>query len=114
MCSFSTHVLDTVLGAPAAGIHVQLRCQDASGTWQDVGHGVTDDDGRVSQLGAASQAFAPGNYQIHFELETYFQRRGRDAFYPTATIAFRPQDARAHYHIPLLLSNFGYSTYRGS
>ena len=102
----TTHVLDAGTGVPAAGVAVRLA--DLAGS--TVASGVTDTDGRLA-LGPA--ALEPGDYTLTFQTGLYFAARGVDTFYPTVTIAFSVVDAR-HYHVPLLLSPFGYSTYRGS
>jgi 5-hydroxyisourate hydrolase len=108
MAAISTHVLDTSIGRPAAGIPVHLESQRAMG-WAAVSHGTTDDDGRVRALGDVPA----GTYRIRFEVAAYFGGRGAASFFPHVEIAFIVADA-PHYHVPLLISPFGYSTYRGS
>jgi 5-hydroxyisourate hydrolase len=107
----TTHVLDTSAGAPAAGVPVALEVRGATG-WEPVGAGVTDGGGRVSDLisGGANQ----GTYRIRFDTATYFGALGVRGFYPEVTVVFEVRDAGEHHHVPLLLSPFGYSTYRGS
>ena len=108
----TTHVLDVSLGRPAAGIAVSLA--RASGNdWQPLASGETDADGRASQL-LAPGALEPGTYRISFALAPYFARGGRESFYPHVDIVFIVTATTEHYHVPLLLSPFGYSTYRGS
>lgn len=107
MSTLSTHVLDTALGRPAAGIHVTLL----RGT-QVLGEGTTDGDGRVRDL--ARSALEPGDYRLRFDTEEFFNASRRESFYRSITIDFVVRDAGQHYHVPLLLSPFGYSTYRGS
>lgn len=107
MATISTHVLDTSLGKPAQGIQVELESGGAI-----VGSGTTDDDGRVKDLAAAASLRA-GDYRLTFSVGDYFKRTGRESFYTSITVDFRITDS-AHYHVPLLLSPFGYSTYRGS
>ena len=102
MATLSTHVLDTSRGRPAAGIAVRL--ESAGGL---LGEGVTDDDGRIGALGAGLE---PGDYVVRFDTGGYL---GPDAFYPSVAVAFRV-GTDEHYHVPLLLNPFGYSTYRGS
>jgi 5-hydroxyisourate hydrolase len=102
----STHVLDTVKGEPAAGIVVRL---EAGG--REVGRGVTDADGRIADFGIAAGAFAAGIYRLVFETEGYL---GEGAFFPEVVVTFRADGRRARYHVPLLLSSYSYSTYRGS
>jgi 5-hydroxyisourate hydrolase len=103
----STHVLDATLGAPAAGVPVSLALASAGG-WRDVESGSTGPDGRHR---FAAQT-APGVYRLVFGTGGYFAARGVAAFYPEVTITFTV--AGGHYHVPLLLSPFAYSTYRGS
>lgn len=111
MSSLSTHVLDTSRGGPAAGVAVVLKRQDGD-RWKVLARGETDDDGRLS-AGLPAE-LEPGVYALRFEVEPYFVRRGVDAFYPHAEVVFKIVAADEHYHVPLLLSPFGYSTYRGS
>jgi 5-hydroxyisourate hydrolase len=106
----STHVLDASVGRPATGVAVALSSLDAAGDWLPVGSGETDRDGR-HRFGAATK---PGVYRLVFSTGWYFAARGVDAFYPEVTITFTVADADGHYHVPLLLSPFAYSTYRGS
>ena len=108
MSHVTTHVLDAVTGAPAAGVAVTLAVADVG---EPIALGVTDADGRVSDLGP--DALEPGGYAISFATGDYFAAQHREAFYPSVTITFQIANA-AHYHVPLLLSPFGYSTYRGS
>jgi 5-hydroxyisourate hydrolase len=104
--TLSTHVLDTSIGRPAAGVPVRLEARGDDG-WQPVTDGRTDADGRVKGWDVA----AAGDYRLVFGTGDYL---GPDAFYPEVTVAFRLADPADHYHVPLLLSPFGYSTYRGS
>jgi len=104
----TTHVLDTASGRPAARVPVQLERLEA-GTWRLVGGGETDDDGRLRTLLPDGPA-PPGHYRIRFDTRAYL---GPDAFFPAVQIEFVVRDDR-HHHVPLLLSPFGYSTYRGS
>lgn len=110
----TTHILDTSKGAPAAGVTVSLECLDAAGTWQPIGRGVTDDDGRIGDLVPAGTTLGAAVYQLLFEVGPYFQDQGVDSFYRTIPIVFDIGDPHQHYHVPLLLNPFGYSTYRGS
>ena len=112
MSQITTHVLDTSLGRPAAGVPVTLEIQKAGG-WKEISRGATDADGRLRHL-LEPGTLAKGTYRLTFETHAYFQARKIRALYPQITIAFEVQDTTEHYHIPLLLSPYGYSTYRGS
>jgi 5-hydroxyisourate hydrolase len=107
MSTLSSHVLDTSLGRPAAGIRVT-----ASRAGQEIGSGVTNADGRVKDLHGGS-ALTPGLYVLTFVVGPYFAASKRDSFYDTISVELRIGTAD-HYHVPLILSPFGYSTYRGS
>ncbi len=109
----TTHVLDVARGKPAAAVPVTLEHRDASGAWVEIGRGATDADGRMKTLTAAGP-LATGRYRITFDTGAYFAATGVDGFYPTASVVFVVGDANGHFHVPLLLSPFGYSTYRGS
>jgi 5-hydroxyisourate hydrolase len=109
----TTHVLDTSLGAPARGVKVSLEAGGEAGAWTAVAAAVTDDDGRVRGLNAAGP-LAAGRYRLVFDTAAYFAARGVATFYPEVVVVFTAADASAHYHVPLLLSPFGYTTYRGS
>ena len=109
MKSISTHVLDVSRGRPAQGVHVVLSRADGT----VVTDASTDADGRVKDLVAEGE-LVPGVYRVRFDTGAYFGAAGIETFYPEATIVFVVRDANAHYHVPLLLSPFGYSTYRGS
>lgn len=109
MSTLSTHVLDTALGRPAPGIKVTLeRSGDV------VGSGVTDADGRVKDLHRKDAPLREGTYQVTFYVADYFSKAGREFFFPEIRVSFRIHAGSEHYHVPLLLSPFGYSTYRGS
>lgn len=113
MSAITTHVLDTSRGKPAADIPVKLARLDETGLVADTWHGVTDSDGRIADL-LGTTPLAAGDYRISFDLTTYAQQHFTDSFYPQVDITFTVSDASQHYHVPLLLSPFGYSTYRGS
>jgi 5-hydroxyisourate hydrolase len=104
----TTHVLDTALGRPAAGVGVRLEAAADDG-WRPLAEAATDDGGRVPDIGPA--ALPAGVYRLVFDTGGYL---GPDAFLPEAAVAFRITDPGAHYHVPLLLSPFAFSTYRGS
>ncbi len=114
MSTISTHVLDTSLGRPAAGVRVILEQVDAKGAVVSLGLGATDADGRVRDLVPAGDALDAGEYRLRFDTGDYFAASDRDTFYPSVTVDFRITDAGAHYHVPLLVSPFGFATYRGS
>lgn len=115
MASLSTHVLDTAAGRPAPGVTVRIeQLDEASGSWRTLGEGVTDEDGRVRELLPPGADLAPGIYRMHFETGAYFAATGTEGFYPYADVVFRVREPGSHYHVPLLLSPFGYTTYRGS
>jgi len=106
----TTHVLDTSKGKPAAGIRVRLYRQDDHNGMQ-IGSRVTDADGRVTET--SDHEIHEGVYRLHFEVADYFAAQGTPGFYPFVDIVFSVQEGQ-HYHVPLLLNPFGYSTYRGS
>ena len=108
----TTHVLDTARGRPAQGVPVALERRDGD-AWVPVGAGTTDADGRNRTLTPPGPV-APATYRIRFDTGAYFAAAGVDAFFPVVEIQFVVGDGEAHYHVPLLLSPFGYSTYRGS
>lgn len=112
MTGITTHVLDTSRGRPASGVPVTLEIRRSDGSWSVVGRGETDGDGRLRDL--TGDEIAAGIYRITFDTRAYFDRHGVEAFFPEATIVFDVRNAAEHYHVPLLLSPFGYSTYRGS
>lgn len=114
MSGITTHVLDLSLGKPAAGVGVVLERKTHSAGWQRMGESLTDPDGRVNALLRAGEVFLPGHYRLIFETGPYFLLRSAESFYPQVTIAFTVKDPAQDYHVPLLLSPFGYSTYRGS
>ena len=113
MSGITTHVLDTSRGRPASGIDVVLE-QLAGGQWEEIGRGRTDQDGRVRALARTPTSLTPGTYRLVFDTAAFFRALETRAFYPQVTIAFEISDVREHYHVPLLLSPYGYSTYRGS
>lgn len=114
MSGITTHVLDIARGRPAAGVAVTLERQTGGGDWEIAGRGETDSDGRLKSLTDGAGSFAAGIYRLTFETELYFAAQGVETFYPLAVVVFRVRDEAGHYHVPLLVSPFGYSTYRGS
>jgi 5-hydroxyisourate hydrolase len=113
MSEITTHVLDTSIGRPAAGVGVVLAIEKPAGKWTELSRGATDDDGRLRHLVAPGSLVA-GTYRLTFDTRGYFHSRKIESLYPHVSIVFEVRDAKQHYHIPLLLSPFGYSTYRGS
>ena len=113
MSAITTHILDISTGFPARGVSVTLEKQALAG-WEIIGQGQTDNDGRVRELLAPDEKLAEGNYRLTFETGNYFAAQQIEGFYPQVTVAFTVRNPAQHYHVPLLLSPFGYSTYRGS
>jgi 5-hydroxyisourate hydrolase len=113
MSGITTHVLDTSAGKPAAGVAVKLEVRMGD-RWVTLAEKKTDADGRARDLMADGSRLDAGTYRITFATGAYFAARGVSAFFPEATVTFEVNDAAQHYHVPLLLSPFGYSTYRGS
>lgn len=114
MSAITTHVLDTSRGRPAAGVAVRLERPAADGSSELLGTARTDPDGRARDLLPSDSAPAPGRYRLVFETDAYFREQGVDGFYPEVAILFEIHVSSEHFHVPLLLSPFGYSTYRGS
>lgn len=114
MNTITTHVLDTARGRPAAGIALTLERQTDTGTWQSLASGATNADGRLAEWLPQAPPVVAGTYRLTFDTGTYFATQQIAAFYPSVTILFHLAHPTEHYHIPLLLSPFGYSTYRGS
>ncbi len=125
MSQITTHVLDTASGRPAANLAITLyrlvgsEGSDAGGTnggegWEELASGTTNADGRLADLLGAQTVLSAGCYRMHFATGAYLEQSLGEAFYPWADVVFNIGDGGEHYHIPLLLSPFGYSTYRGS
>jgi 5-hydroxyisourate hydrolase len=112
--SVSTHVLDTARGRPADGLRILFEHATTDGAWARVGAATTDDDGRAPDLIDDDATIDAGVYRMTFETGDWFAQRGVPAFYPRVRVEFEITDADQHHHVPLLLSPFGYSTYRGS
>jgi 5-hydroxyisourate hydrolase len=113
MSQITTHILDIARGAPASKVPITLSRWEAN-SWHIIGSGVTDNDGRISNLCESKMILDAGTYQMHFDTAVYFNAMSDPVFYPWADVAFNIDDSGQHYHIPLLLSPFGHSTYRGS
>lgn len=112
MKRISTHILDTTRGKPASDVPVRLDRQE-SGSWTPLKASRTDQDGRCAQL-LPSDDLAPGLYRLTFDTADYFAAQKTDALYPKVEITFQVRDGESHFHVPLLLSANGYTTYRGS
>jgi 5-hydroxyisourate hydrolase len=113
MSGITTHVLDTSSGRPAAGVAVHLE-RLHEGVWETVGQADTDADGRARALVPAGQSITAGTYRLTFHTNAYFARNRTRTFYPHVTVTFEVLSGEPHYHVPLLVSPFGYTTYRGS
>jgi len=111
MSAITTHVLDVSRGSPAGGVPVTLEIRSNDG-WKMLGGGRTDPDGRAHEL--SGDEIEAGIYRLTFDTAAYFAACGVDGFYPIVQVVFEVRDPSAHHHVPLLLSPFGYSTYRGS
>jgi 5-hydroxyisourate hydrolase len=114
MSAITTHVLDTARGRPAADLEIHLERRSPEGSWGLIGRGATDNDGRLRTLLDDGETLLPGFYRITFDTGGYFAQLGVEGFYPEVSVVFEIRDAGQHYHVPLLLSPYGYSTYRGS
>lgn len=114
MSAITTHVLDTARGRPAAGVPVVLEHGGGMNVWQFVGRGETDEDGRLRTLSPPDAALPPGVYRLIFDTRKYFETLGIPSFYPHIVVVFDTSASQGDYHVPLLLSPFGYTTYRGS
>ncbi len=108
----TTHVLDTSRGKPASGVPVTLEKRGTDGRWMAAGSSETDAGGRAGALTA--EPLEPGTYRLTFDTATYFRERHAQTFYPEVVVIFDVEDSAQHYHVPLLLSPWGYTTYRGS
>ena len=122
MTQITSHILDTSVGKPAEGVLITLM-QQQDDDWLTLGSANTNNDGRVSDFLTAGDsetkkdkhtALAGGVYKLRFDLSDYYKKLGTDSFYPYAEVVFQIAGDGQHYHVPLLLNPFGYSTYRGS
>ncbi len=113
MSGITTHVLDTSVGRPAGGLGVTLEKETAEGRWEEMARAVTNAEGRIADFGLRGRP-ASGTYRLRFATGAYFARQGVAGFYPEVAVAFTLANPEEHYHVPLLLSPYGYSTYRGS
>jgi len=113
MSQITTHVLDVSLGKPAVAVPVVLEMEMAGGEWMEISRGATDADGRLRHL-LEPGSLSRGAYRLTFDTHAYFESINTASLYPLIAIAFEVRNPEGHYHIPLLLSPYGYSTYRGS
>lgn len=113
MSGITTHILDTSRGRPAAGVDTTLEYHDPSGGWQRVGRGLTGPDGRLDTLTRVDRAPSPGVYRLVFDTGPYFASLAERTIYPRVVVVFEVAPGEVSYHLPLLVSPYGYSTYRG-
>ena len=109
----SVHVLNLENGLPSPGVNVTLE-KHVGQNWQPLAQGTTNEQGRIGELFPDKQAMEAGQYRVVFKTGDYFKKAGRDTFFPEIPVIFEVKNADQHYHIPLLLSPYGFSTYRGS
>jgi 5-hydroxyisourate hydrolase len=114
MATISTHILDIARGAPAGGVAVGLAMQNTDESWNELSHAWTDEDGRVKPFFLVGEPLQSGTYRLVFDTEPYYSGLEIETFFPQVTIVFNVDDAAQHYHVPLLICPYGYSTYRGS
>ena len=114
MTRISTHVLDTALGRPAAGVPVRLERRERGDLWESLNSAQTDSDGRCKDLLPESLALSEGTYRLVFDTGAYYANQRVKGLYPLVEITFEVRAGESHFHIPLLLSPNGYTTYRGS
>jgi len=114
MNRISTHVLDLIVGKPAKDIPVRLERQDVDGHWRLLSSARTDQDGRCSQLLPDGENLSPGIYRLIFDTGSYYTQQKIDALHPSVEVTFRTRESESQFHIPLLLSPNGYTTYRGT
>lgn len=114
MNRISTHVLDVALGKPAKDVPVRLERQESIGEWRVLGSSRTDGDGRCAQLLAENKILREGIYRLAFDTASYYFAKKIEALYPSVVITFQVREGESQFHIPLLLSPHGYTTYRGS
>ena len=113
MSAITTQVLDMTSGNPGAGISTVLERKTHTVGWQAISEGITDVEGRINDLLSPREAFLPGHYRLIFESGPYFLLQGIECFFPQVTVSFVVKDPMQHYHVPILLSPFGFSTFRG-
>ena len=113
MSTFSTHILDTARGMPARGVRVTLQRSAGPDQWEDIAMGSTNADGRIPDFVSESKPLPAGIYRVRFDVSAYFSEHKTKSFYPYIEVVFELGND-GHYHVPLLLSPWGFSTYRGS
>jgi 5-hydroxyisourate hydrolase len=113
MSGITTHVLDTSRGRPAAGVDIALEERQADGSFRRIASGTTDGDGRLRTLLPPGEP-PPGSYRLTFDTGGWFRAQGLPAYFPVVSVSFEVAAGSGNHHVPLLLSPFGYSTYRGS
>lgn len=114
MSTISTHILDISRGRPAPGVNVSLEILNAGEGWSPLSQAVTDDDGRIKSFVLAEPQMVARTYRLIFAVGQYFTSLNQSSFYPEVTVNFLIEGSTEHYHVPLLISPYGYSTYRGS
>ncbi|MEO7658385.1 MAG: hydroxyisourate hydrolase [Pyrinomonadaceae bacterium] len=112
MSAITTHIIDTTTGLPGVGIPVSLGTRSHSAGWQTIATAISDADGRVNDLLSASELLSAGHYRLVFEIGPYYLLQSIDCFFPQISINFVVKDTREHFHVPIFLSPFGYSTFR--
>lgn len=113
MSQITTHILDTSIGRPAAGVLVRLYARTEDDRWDTIAEGKTNEDGRIPGFIDTEKRLEPGCYKIHFDTGGYFRNNNTETFYPFVDVVFELHTTQ-HHHVPLLLNPYGYSTYRGS
>jgi 5-hydroxyisourate hydrolase len=114
MSAISTHVIDIMRGRPAKGITVSLHKFSSSNQWEPLAVGTTDTDGRIRNMLDLRHILTTGTYRLSYEAADYFRALGTACFFPEVAVTFLIENPTEHYHIPLLLSPYAYSTYRGT
>ena len=114
MNRISTHVLDMARGKPAKDVPVRLERQESGGQWRVLASSQTDADGRCPELFPGSETFCAGTYRLVFDTSSYYLLKKMQGLYPVVEITFQVLEGESHFHIPLLLSPYGYTTYRGT
>ena len=114
MGKISTHILDLQLGKPASSVKVSLEKNCSEDHWKKIHTALTDNDGRINNFLTAQTPLEQATYRLLFHTQPYFEQQQREVFYPFISVIFHIKDENQNYHIPILLNNFGYSTYRGS